>query len=53
MCSSDLEKALTFNPSFDVTPAELIAGIITEYGVVTAPYEENIKLLQAKIKEDL
>ena len=46
-------KALTFNPSFDVTPAELIAGIITEYGVVTAPYVENIKLLQEKMKEDL
>ncbi|MBQ7317374.1 MAG: s-methyl-5-thioribose-1-phosphate isomerase, partial [Phascolarctobacterium sp.] len=46
-------KALTFNPSFDVTPAELIAGIITEYGVVTAPYKENIKLLQAQIKEEL
>lgn len=45
------EKALTFNPSFDVTPAELIAGIITEYGVITAPYVENIKALQAKIKE--
>ena len=47
------DKALTFNPSFDVTPAELIAGIITEYGVVTAPYVENIKLLQEKMKEDL
>ena len=47
------DKALTFNPSFDVTPAELIAGIITEYGVVTAPYEENIKKLQDKIKEEL
>ena len=47
------DKALTFNPSFDVTPAELIAGIITEYGVVTAPYAENIKKLQAKIKEEL
>ena len=42
----------TFNPAFDVTPAELIAGIITEYGVVTAPYIENIKKLQEKSKED-
>lgn len=42
----------TFNPAFDVTPSELIAGIITEYGVVTAPYIENIKKLQAKSKED-
>ena len=42
----------TFNPAFDVAPSELIAGIITEYGVVTAPYIENIKKLQEKSKED-
>ena len=47
------EGALVFNPAFDVTPAELISGIITEYGVVTAPYEENIKKLQEAMKEDL
>lgn len=41
-----------FNPAFDVTPAELIAGIITEYGVIKAPYIENIKKLQEKSKED-
>lgn len=46
------KKALTFNPAFDVTPSELIAGIITEYGVVTAPYTENIKKLQDKSKEE-
>ena len=44
------EDVAVFNPAFDVTPAELISGIITEYGVVTAPYKENIKKLQAKIK---
>jgi methylthioribose-1-phosphate isomerase len=27
-----------FNPAFDVTPAELIAAIITERGVVRPPY---------------
>ena len=42
----------TFNPSFDVTPAELTAGIITEYGVITAPYIENIQKLQERSKED-
>ena len=26
------------NPSFDVTPAELISGIVTEEGVLTAPF---------------
>ncbi|HEX2755995.1 MAG TPA: S-methyl-5-thioribose-1-phosphate isomerase [Candidatus Limnocylindrales bacterium] len=30
------------NPSFDVTPAELITGIVTEEGVVTAPYEAGL-----------
>jgi len=31
-----------FNPAFDVTPAKLIAGIITEAGVLTPPFEESI-----------
>jgi methylthioribose-1-phosphate isomerase len=31
-----------FNPSFDVTPAELITGIITEEGIVTAPFEPGL-----------
>jgi methylthioribose-1-phosphate isomerase len=36
------------NPAFDVTPPELISGIITEKGVATAPYEESIpKLFEA------
>ena len=26
------------NPAFDVTPAELIAGVITDKGVYRAPY---------------
>jgi len=34
-----------FNPSFDVTPSDLITAIITEKGVVTTNYEENIKKL--------
>jgi len=36
------------NPAFDMTPPELIAGIITEKGVATAPFEESLtKLFQA------
>ena len=31
------------NPGFDVTPNELITGIITEKGILKAPYEESIK----------
>ena len=30
------------NPAFDMTPPELITGIITEKGVATAPFEESI-----------
>jgi len=33
------------NPAFDMTPPELISGIITEKGVVKPPYEESIKKL--------
>src|SRR3989339_313027 len=32
-----------FNPAFDVTPNELIAGIITEAGVVKPPFIKNLK----------
>ena len=32
-----------FNPAFDVTDHSLIAGIITEYGIATAPYEQSLK----------
>ncbi|HEY3674464.1 MAG TPA: S-methyl-5-thioribose-1-phosphate isomerase [Candidatus Tumulicola sp.] len=37
--------ARAFNPAFDVTPASLIAGIVTERGVVSAPYEPAIDKL--------
>ena len=33
------------NPSFDVTPAQNITGIITEKGVIYPPFAENIKRL--------
>ena len=46
-------EALAYNPAFDVTPAALISGIITEYGVIKPPYRENIKKLQLKIKEEI
>lgn len=36
------------NPAFDMTPPELVSGIITEKGVARAPYTESIpKLFQA------
>ena len=37
------------NPAFDITPPELISGIITENGIVKPPFEQSIKaLFQAK-----
>jgi methylthioribose-1-phosphate isomerase len=30
------------NPAFDVTPAELITGIVTDEGVLRAPFEETL-----------
>ncbi|NDB51641.1 MAG: S-methyl-5-thioribose-1-phosphate isomerase [Nitrosopumilaceae archaeon] len=37
------------NPAFDMTPPELISGIITEAGVAKAPFEQSIpKLFEAK-----
>lgn len=35
-----------FNPAFDVTPWENITGIITEKGIIRAPYKENIMKLK-------
>jgi len=32
-----------FNPAFDVTPHNLISAIITEKGIIRAPYLKNIK----------
>lgn len=34
-----------FNPAFDVTPNEYVTAIITEKGIVKAPYQENLKKL--------
>ena len=33
------------NPAFDVTPAELIAAIVTEHGVHSAPYSQSLAAL--------
>ncbi|WP_110927817.1 S-methyl-5-thioribose-1-phosphate isomerase [Bacillus massiliglaciei] len=36
------EGIQTFNPAFDVTPAKLITGIITENGMIRPDYTSNI-----------
>ena len=39
------EGIKTYNPSFDVTPAEYITAVITEKGIVKPPYKENLAKL--------
>lgn len=36
------ENATAMNPSFDVTQARFITGIICEHGVIYPPYDQNI-----------
>lgn len=42
------EGVKVFNPAFDVTDHELIAGIVTEYGVARAPYTESLAAIFAE-----
>src|SRR5580698_8940177 len=42
------------NPAFDVTPAKYITAIITEHGVLRAPYTESIQqMVIASAKQEL
>ncbi|MCJ8169250.1 S-methyl-5-thioribose-1-phosphate isomerase [Atopomonas sediminilitoris] len=38
----------TYNPSFDITPADLIDAIVTEKGVVERPDEEKMQALMCR-----
>lgn len=42
------EGIKVFNLAFDVTDHELIAGIVTEYGVARAPYTESLAAIFAE-----
>jgi methylthioribose-1-phosphate isomerase len=37
------EGARIWNPAFDVTPHQFIAGIITERGIVRPPFDQNLR----------
>ncbi|MFC4776337.1 S-methyl-5-thioribose-1-phosphate isomerase [Paenibacillus sp. GCM10023252] len=39
------EGVKVYNPAFDITPHEYVTAIITEKGIVTAPYADNLKKL--------
>ncbi len=42
------EKADAWNPAFDVTPAELITGFITEHGVLRPPFQDSLSPVLAR-----
>jgi methylthioribose-1-phosphate isomerase len=39
------------NPAFDVTPAKYVTAIITERGVLRAPYEESLREMEPALAE--
>ena len=41
------EGVKVWNPAFDVTPHELVTGLITEKGILKAPYEVSLRALAA------
>ena len=44
-CQWAAEGTLIRNPAFDITPAELVTGLITEKGVVHQPNQEKVESL--------
>lgn len=40
-----IDEIKTLNPAFDVTPADLVSGIVTEKGIVRPPYSDGLKKL--------
>ena len=38
-----MKNVPVINPAFDITPPELVTGIITEKGIAYPPYEETLK----------
>jgi methylthioribose-1-phosphate isomerase len=47
------EGVKVFNPAFDVTDHDLIAGIVTEYGIAREPYSESLKEIFRRKQEAL
>ena len=37
------EGVKVYNPAFDVTPARLVTGIVTEHGVIESPDQERVE----------
>lgn len=45
------EHIQVYNPAFDVTDADLITAIITEYGIAYPPYTQSLPAIMAQKKE--
>ena len=45
------EGVKVYNPAFDFADHELIAGIVTEYGIARPPYTESLKEIFRKKAE--
>jgi methylthioribose-1-phosphate isomerase len=43
------KEVAAYNPAFDVTPADLVSAIITEYGVSRAPHAASLATLVRKV----
>ena len=37
--------AKAWNPAFDITPAHLVTALISEFGVIRAPYRDALQAL--------
>ncbi len=44
-----VRDANCWNPAFDVTPAKLITGIVTEHGILSPPFEESLEKINNKV----
>lgn len=44
-------KTRALHPAFDITPAKYISAIITEKGIIRAPYDTNLENIFAKKEE--
>lgn len=41
-----LKETKCYNPAFDVTDNELITAIITDRGIIRAPFKENLQRIK-------
>ncbi len=39
------KRVKVYNPAFDITPAQVITGFVTEVGVIRPPFKKNIRRL--------